>query len=226
MEICKLLQLRYFLWTKKWSHWSIFQGQREPHNAELMTGVWWEKKHHTSSECSLSFHSRFGYVGQTLPASVLLWSLLKDWDISVSPVSIYNTENCWINSPAVPDLSCFSRSFEPCMSYSLCLILSHWQKEIKNPPLPHSPSFGQSFFSLSLHLSMCHCISMSVPKSIPYQLCDRDLSLSLRCSETSTLFYEMIDFQPPRSLTSHQWHQLSFCQMTISPFLCAFVSIQ
>lgn len=38
-------------------------------------------------------------------------------------VSIYNTEKCWINSLAVPDLSLFRTSFEPRVSHCLFLTL-------------------------------------------------------------------------------------------------------
>lgn len=53
-----------------------FQGQSELHDAELMPdlSVMVNQTAHFLS-VFLSFHLRLGYVSQTSPASVLLWSL-------------------------------------------------------------------------------------------------------------------------------------------------------
>lgn len=139
--------------------------------------------------------------------------------------SIYNTENCWINSLAVPDLSCYSSSFEPCMSYctlllslrenlsvSVCYALfglqrrtrqmddteerSHWGFRLTCLFL-FIPALPHSL-AVSFFLSLSPCVIICVPalKSIPDQW-DPDLSSSLLCFETSTAccFTKMIDFQ-------------------------------
>lgn len=124
-------------------------------------------------------------------------------------LSIYNTENCWINSQAVPDLSCFSSSFEPCMSFSLwpsvsvCLSLmlfsAHFlydtfqpctEKEIKNTDrqteMEETDAFNLSllyFLILSL-LDSPFFLSVS-PSTCHYiYLC---LHLNLYCTGCMTL---------------------------------------
>ncbi len=115
----------HFLWTKKWLHWTIFQGQREPLNAELMPDcsvVVKETPHFLRVRPFFSFMAWLRQSDLTCFSSALAPAeRLGHFCLSVS---IYNTETRWINNPAVPDLSCFSTVAalnHACLSLSLSL---------------------------------------------------------------------------------------------------------
>ena len=91
----------------------------------------------------------------------------------------------------------------------------------------------QSFFlSLSLYLSFClstrHLCTVNLATLSlvwPWPV----LNTTLFWNKHRLLFWEMIDFLPPHSLTSHKWHQLhprlSISPMTLSASICLIVSV-
>lgn len=153
-------------------------------------------------------------------------------------VIIYNTENCWINSPAVPDLRCFSSSFEPCMSDSvslalwvsvwvclslmLCLVCTFYtrlfklQKEItehnkKTDGWDWGNYVSQQCFSLLLIPPLPHSLTVFLTVFLSFSL-----SLSLHVSFISTSVPPPLNLCPTGCVTLTCPHHYSVLKQAVS----------